>query len=148
ARDAALGLQPVQHQAQHVDAPAGRGVVHGVLVDHGLVVHHQGGVGQLVAGQLLPDDHHSQAGGGHVLLGAGEDDAILAHVHRAGENIGGHVAHDGHAVRLGDIGPLGAVDGVVGAVVEVAGLGIQLQLLLGGNIGVVPVGGGGGQVDL
>ena len=49
---------------------------------------------------------------------------------------------------LGDVLPLGAVDGVVGAVVEVAGLGIQLQLVLGGDIGVVLVGGGGGQVDL
>ena len=101
-----------------------------------------------MAGQLLPDDDHGQAGGGHVLLGAGVDDAVLGHVHGAGEDVRGHVAHQGHAAGLGDILPLGAVDGVVGAVVEVAGLRVQLQLILAGDIGVVAVLGGGGQADL
>ena len=99
-------------------------------------------------GQLLLDDHHRQAGRGHVLLRPGEDDAVLGHVHRAGEDVGGHVAHDGHAARLGDVLPLGAVDGVVGAVIEIAGLRVQLQLTLLGNVGVVFVGGGCGQMDL
>ena len=101
-----------------------------------------------MAGQILPDDGHSQAGGGHVLLGAGEDNAVFAHVHRAGENVGGHVAYNGHVPGVGHILPLGAVDGVVGAVIEVAGLRVQLQLVLGGDVGVVLVGRGGSQADL
>ena len=121
---------------------------HGVLVDHGLVIHHEGGVGQLVAGQILPDDDHCQAGGSHVLLGAGVDDAVLGHIYGHGENVGGHVAHQRYIAGLGDIAPLGAVDGVVGAVVEVAGLGVQLQLVLGRDVGVVAILRGGGQVDL
>ena len=145
---APLLLQPVQHQAQHVDAPAGRGVVHGVLVDHDLVVQHLGGVGQGAAGQVLPDDDHGETGGGHVLLGPGEDHAVLAHIHRPGEDVGGHVAHQGHAPGVGDVLPLGAVDGVVGAVIEVGRLGVQLQLVLGGDVGVVLVLAGGGQGDL
>ena len=108
------------------------GVVHGVLVDHGLVIHNGGGDGQLLAGQVLPDDDNGQAGGGQVLLGAGEDQAELAHIHRAGEDVRGHVAGQGHGAGLGDVLPLGALNGVVGAVVEIGGIGVQLQLLLGG----------------
>ncbi|MPN51876.1 hypothetical protein SDC9_199526 [bioreactor metagenome] len=72
----ALRVHPVQYQAQNVDAPAGGRVVHGVLVDHGLVAEHQRGDRQLVAGQVLPDDRHRQSGGGHVLLRAGENNAV------------------------------------------------------------------------
>ena len=100
-----------------------------------------------MAGQVLPDDGHGEAGGGHVLLGAGEDDAVLAHVHRTGQDVGGHITHQGHVAGVGDVLPLGAVDGVVGAVVEIGRLGVQLQLVLGGDVGVVPVLTGGGQVD-
>ena len=100
-----------------------------------------------MAGQVLPDDDHGEAGGSHVLLGAGEDDAVLAHVHRTGQDVGGHIAHQGHVAGVGDVLPLGAVDGVVGAVVEIGRLGVQLQLVLGGDVGVVPVLAGSGQVD-
>ena len=99
-----------------------------------------------MAGQILPDNDHRQTGGGHVLLGAGVDDAELGHVHRAGENVRGHIAHQRHAARLGDVLPLGAVDGVVGTVVEVAGIGGQLELLLGGDIAVVAVAGVSGDI--
>ena len=144
----ALLVDPVQGESQHVDAPAGRCIVHGVLVDHGLIVHHQRGVGQLVASQVLADDDHGEAGGGHVLLGSGIEDAILGHVYGHGQNVGGHVAHQRHIAGFGDIVPLGAVDGVVGAVVEVAGLRVQLDLLLAGDVAVIPVGRGDSQVNL
>ena len=99
-----------------------------------------------MAGQILPDDDHRQPGGGHVLLRAGVDDAEFGQVHRAGENVRGHITHQGHSARLRNVLPLGAVNGVIGAVVEVAGLRVQLQLLLGGDVGVVPVPGVGGDV--
>ena len=90
-----------------------------------------------MAGQGLFDDDHRETRGSHILLGAGKDDPVLAHIHGTGEDIRGHVAHQGHIPGLGHILPLGAVDGIVGAVVEVAGFGVQLQLVLLGNIGVV-----------
>ena len=99
-----------------------------------------------VTGQILPDDDHRQSGGGHILLCSGVDDAEFGQVHRPGEDVRGHIAHQGHIPRLGDILPLGAVNGIVGAVVEVAGLRVQLQLVLGGDIGVVPVPGVGGNI--
>ena len=101
-----------------------------------------------MTGQVLPDDDHGQTGGSQVLLGPGEDDAKLGHVHGHGQNVRGHVAHQGHVAGVGDIAPLGAIDGVVGAVIEVAGVLVQRQLVLGGNIAVILVLRGGGQVDL
>ena len=99
-----------------------------------------------MAGQILPNDDHRQAGGGHVLLRAGEDDAVFAYIHRAGENVRGHVAYNGDGPGVGDVLPLGAVDGVVGTVVEVAGVGGQLELLLSGDIAVVAVAGISGDI--
>ena len=99
-----------------------------------------------MAGQLFLDDDHGEAGGGHVLLGAGVDDAELAHVHGTGEDVRGHIADQRHG-DLRDILPLGALDGVVGAIIEVGGLGVQLQLILAGDVDVLSVLGGGGDVD-
>ena len=98
-----------------------------------------------MARQILPDNGDGQPRRGQVLLGAAEDDAVLAHVHRAGQEVGGHIAHDGHVPGVGHVLPLGAVDGVIGTVVEVAGLGIQLELVLPGDVGVVLVLARGGQ---
>ena len=99
-----------------------------------------------MTGQVFLDDDHGEAGGSHVLLSAGVDQAELAHVHGTGENVGGHVADHGHLAGLGDILPLGALDGVVGAVIEVVGLGVQLQLILAGDVDVLLVLGGSGDV--
>ena len=99
-------------------------------------------------GQLLLDDHHRQAGRGHVLLRPGEDDAVLGHVHRAGEDVGGHVAHDGHAARLGYILPLGAVDGVVRADVEVIRVRTDVQLGLGRHAVEIALLGGESDMDV
>ena len=93
-----LMLQVVHDQAGHVDAPAGRGVVHAVLGQQGGVVHHGGdllggeALGAL-AQQVLPDDGDGHAGGGDVLLHAEVDDAVLAHVHRLGADHRAHVRH-------------------------------------------------------
>ena len=146
---AAHGLHPVAHQTQHVDGPAGRSVVHGVLLDHVLVAHDRGGEGHLVAGQLFLDDGDGQTCGSQVLLSACVDQAVLAHVNGTGHDVGGHVADQGNTGgSLGDVLPLGALDGVVGAVVQVGSVGVQGQLVLGGDIGPLAVLGGTGHVGL
>ena len=102
-----------------------------------------------MAGQIFLDDGDGQACGSQVLLSAGIDDAVLAHVNGAGHDVGGHVADQGHAGgSLGNILPLGTLDGVVGAVVQVGGLGVQGQLVLAGDIGPLAVLGGAGHVGL
>ena len=145
---AALAFQPFQGQAQHIDAPAGRRVIHGVLFDHLIITEHQRGIRQVVTGQSLVDDDDGQTGRRQVLLSACVDDAILGHIHHTAGNVRGHIAHQGHVTGFGDVLPLRAIDGVICAVIKVACLRIQLQFTLGGNIGVVPVGRGGGQIDL
>ena len=139
-RNTALGPDPVQGQAQHIDAPAGRGVQHGIVFCQHLVAHNLRGDGQLPPQEGLVHNDYGEAGGGHVLLGPGVDQAVAAHIHRPGENVGGHIAHQGSG-GLRDILPLGAVDGVVGAIIEVFGIGTEGQLLLSGN--AVMAGGGG-----
>ena len=102
-----------------------------------------------MAGQVFLDDGDGQACGSQVLLSAGVDDAVLAHVNGAGHNVGGHVADQGNpGGSLGDILPLGALDGVVGTIVQVGGVGVQGQLVLAGDIGPLAVLRGAGHVGL
>src|SRR5699024_6047644 len=143
-----LVLEVVQHQAGHVDAPAGRRVVHAVLVDEGGVVHHGGdGVGG-VAQQVLPDDGDGHAGGGDVLLDAEVDAAVFRHVHRAGQDHRAHVRHQRDALHLGDLHILGAENGVVLADVDVAGVGVVGDGADVGDIGEVLVLAGGDHLRL
>ena len=80
-------------------------------------------------------------------MGAGVDDAIPAHIHRLAQNVGRHIGHQGNAAGLRDVVPLGTEDGVIGAVVEVPGVRAELQLLLGGDTGVIAVAGIRGHID-
>ena len=75
ARDAALLLEPVEHKTEHVNIVARGRIVHGILVDHALIAHHQRRNGALVPGERAVDDHDRQPRGGHVLLRPGIDDA-------------------------------------------------------------------------
>ena len=101
-----------------------------------------------MARQILPHNGDGQPRRSQVLLRAAENNSIFGHVHRPGKKIGGHIAHNGHIPRIGHILPFGAVNGVVGTVVEVTGLGVQLELVLGGNVGVVFVTAVGGKRNL
>ena len=49
----------------------------------------------------------------------------LRHVHRSGQEVGGHVADEDHPVGFGSEVVLHAVHGLVGAVVHVGGRGVQ-----------------------
>ena len=77
ALHAALPLQPREHETEDVNAPARRGVVHRVLVDHALIAVHDRCDGQLMPGETAVNDRNRQARRGHVFLRAGEDHAVF-----------------------------------------------------------------------
>ena len=80
--------------------------------------------------QILADDHDRQSGAPHVLLRAGEDDAILADIDRTREDIARHIRHQRHAISLRNIVPLCSIYGIVVADIDIVRIRIQLQLLL------------------
>ena len=84
----------------------------------------------------LPNDK-GHAGGSQVLLRAAIDADVLGDIHRAGEDIRRHIAHQRH-VDIGVGLQLGAKNGVVGRdmkVVRIGGHGIIFR-----NEGVVGIG--------
>ena len=91
----------------------------------GLVVEHGGGDVTGVADEILPDDDHGQAGGGHILLRARVQHAELGHVDGLGQDAGGNIRDKRHAAGVGQLVILGAVDGVVHADVEIVGVGSE-----------------------
>ena len=126
---AALLDHPVSDQAVDVDREGGRGVEEALAVDVGGVAQHGGDVFAHALGQVLAEDDQGQAGRADVLLGAGEDEAELAHIDLAAEDVGGHIGHQGHIAGLGEVEVLGAVDGVVGADAEVCPILVDLPVL-------------------
>ena len=138
---AALVQQVSEHLAAAVDGPAVGGVVHRTVVGVGLVAEVGGyGLVQIVPDQVLADDDHRHAGGAHVLLHAGPDEAILADIAGAGKEHGGLVAHQ-HGVSTRRQGVEGsAVDGLILTDIEIVGVFGDLQSGAVGNIGEVFVG--------
>ncbi len=111
----------------------------------GLVVEHGGEVARHAAQGTLADDGEDDAGRAHVLLGAAIDKVILAHVHRAGHDVRGHIGNE----RAGAVHVLldfRAVNGVVGGDVEVVQVCRDFESL--GNIGVILVLGAGDGIGL
>ena len=137
----ALLLEPCEHEAEDVDIPARRRVVHRVLVDHTLIAVHDRRDRQLMSGKRTVNDRDREPRGCHVLLRTGKDHAVLRHVHRARENVGRHIARERHAAGLGHILPFRTVDGVIGAIVKVRSTGRELQLALLRDAGVTAGGG-------
>ena len=144
-RHAALRADPLEGQARDVDAEAVGRVEHAVRVGHLLEAHDLRGDGQLMAEQVLARDEDDHARGGDVLLRAGVDDAELADVIDLREDVGGHVGDQRHAVRLRDVVPAGAVDGVVGGDVDVFGVRGEGVIR---DIAVAVLAGGAGDHDL
>ncbi len=113
-------LQILEHQTGHVDAPAGRGVVHAVLVQQGGVVHHGGHIVRCFAQQIVPDDGNGHTGGCDILLDTKIAASVLGHIHGLGKDHGAHIRHQRHALHLRQLDVLGAEDGVILADVDVA----------------------------
>ena len=66
-----------------------------VIVCHQLPVEHGRRILAGVSEKILADDDDGQSGGSHVLLRARVDKSEFAHVHRGGEDVRRHIAHDG-----------------------------------------------------
>ena len=93
----------------------------------GLVVEHGGGEILSVADEVLADNHHRQAGGAHVLLGAGVQQAELADVDGLGQNAGRNISHQGNVPGFRKRVPLGAVNGVVQTDVEIIRILVKVE---------------------
>ncbi len=75
-------FQPVQHKAADINGIAGRSVEHGTVVGMSLIIHHGRGRLPGMANQILPDNHHGQAGGAHIFLRACIQDAKPGNIQR------------------------------------------------------------------
>ena len=120
AFDAALTLEPVGGEHEEIDAEAGGSVEHGVGFDVALVAEDAGEFFGRVFGEVFANDDEGYAGGSHVFLGAGVDDAEFCDVDFSGHDVGGHVGDEG-GFGVGEGLPLRAGDGFVGGDVEVGG---------------------------
>src|SRR5512137_551092 len=127
-RDASLRLEPFQDQVRDVDGIRRRRVVHRVRLGVRPVVEHRRPARRAAADQVVAHDHQRQPGRPEVLLRAGVDDAELGHVERTRQEVRRHVGDEGDVARVRDVGELQPVDGLVGAVVDERGRGVELQL--------------------
>ncbi len=78
--------------------------------------------------QVATDDHHRDADRAEVLLGAGIDHAIAAHIQRFAGDGRAEVGDQRNVAGIGSITELDAVDGLVGGDVHVGGIGRQLPV--------------------
>ena len=118
--------EPLEDEACHVDAPAGRRVVHGAGTCHGLIVEHGRRDVSRVAEQVFADDADGETCGGDVLLSAAVEHAELRDVEGLGQEAGRDVSDERYIAGLGEVTDDVAVDGLVHADVEVVRIGTEL----------------------
>ena len=129
-RQAALCENPVCDFADHVDVEGWRRVVERVLLEECRILEHRRQrFGALLEERFLCDDER-HAGRAEVLLDAGIDEVEFAEINRAREHVARHVGKEGHALRIGNVVVLRAVDRVVVAEVDVGGIRRDLELVL------------------
>ena len=137
AGQAAQFLQPITHQAQNVDTPTRGRILHGIVIRLDLPIQHHRSLRHCMTQQILAHDDDGQTRRCQILLCTCVDHAVLAHVYGLTANIGRHIANDGHITGFRHGLPLGAVNGVVGAIVKISRIGPHRQCI--GNIAVVCV---------
>jgi hypothetical protein len=117
-------------------------VIETVVLGNGLVVQHNGANGQVEGAQqvgrglgqkTLLDDGNGNTRGAQVLLGAKEDDAVVANGHGPRQDVAGHVGDNGRAGVAGrgdkrgrELRELNTVDCLVVTVVDQSRIGRQL----------------------
>ena len=137
--DAAVLLQPLKHQAGHVDAIGRRGVVHRFVIGVSLVIHHGRQARIRMTHQVFTHDDQRQTSWADILLCACVDEAELRYIDLTRQDVGRHVRHQRHITRLGYPVELDAADGLVRRVVHVGRILVQLPCIESGNIGAVLV---------
>jgi len=86
-----------------------------------------------MAEQILAHDHDGQPGRSDVLLRAGKDHAVFRDVDHARQDVRRHVGHDRHVAGIRHEVKLDAVDGFVGADVQIGRILAQLPAAGGGT---------------
>ena len=99
---AALLLEPLEHEAREVPAEGRRRVEHGAFVGHGLEVPHGRRAGARLADEVVAHDHDADARRADVLLRAGVDEAELRHVDGARQDGGAESPPPAARCRLGE----------------------------------------------
>ena len=117
----------VQHVSQEVDGEAGRRVVQAVFFGVDPVLQHLGEGFAAAVQHVVADQGQHQARGPEVLLGPRVDEPEGAHVEGTPHHVRGHVAGQGDASGFGESVPLGSIDRVVAAEVDVLGVGVHLD---------------------
>ena len=70
-RDAALRLDPVEHESGHIYRKGGRGIVHRAVFRHQIIAQHGGDdLVKLARHKLLADYDDGESGDAHILLRA------------------------------------------------------------------------------
>ena len=118
-RDAALALQPLEHEAREVPGEGRRRIEHRARLGHGTVVKDRGRSRARVPEQIVSHDHDRDAGRADVLLGARVDEPEARDVERARQDRRRHVRDERHGAGFRDVGELDAADGLVRRVVQV-----------------------------
>ena len=98
--EAALLLEPLEHQAGEVPAEGRRRVEHGAFIGHGLEVPHRRRAWARLADQVVAHDHDADARRADVLLRAGVDEAELRDVQRSRQDGRGEVRHQRHVADV------------------------------------------------
>ena len=112
---------------------SGRCVVERLIGQQHLVVEDGGADGLRSTDEIIADDDNGQPGDAGVFLRAGDDGAVVGHIHRTGEEVGGHVEDDGHVLAEGRhrSGVLHAVNGFIVGVEQIFALWIDLKREMG-----------------
>ena len=132
-REAALPLDPFEHQGGDVPRERARGVGHGPGRGLRGVADDGGGEGVGPIEQVLAHDDDREARHAQVLLRAGVDEPEASHVDRARQDVRRHVGDEGRPARIRsrNRAELDPRDGLVGDVVEVGRSGRDLPLFTG-----------------
>lgn len=106
-----------------------RCVVERLVCQQDLVVENGRADGLRSADEIIAHDDNGQAGHTGVLLRAGNDGAVVGHIHRTGEKVGGHVKDDGHVLADGlhCKGILHSVNGFIVRVEQIFAFWIDLK---------------------
>src|SRR5688572_1986268 len=122
-RQAALLLEPFEHQAGDVQRIGGGRIEHGICVRLQLVVHDARRALGRAAEQVLAHDDEGEAGRPGVLLRTGVDQREFRYVHGPGQKVRRHIRYQGNGAVGGNRVKLDSADRLVRAVMDVSRVG-------------------------
>ena len=128
-------FQPFKDQLNSINGKTGWCVEHGVFIGKCLIVQHGRKCIWTALQQVVADNDQANAGGTHIFLGAGVNEAKRFDIKRSTQDVRRHIGNQGDIAGVRKPGPLGAFDGVIGSDVGIHRVGGKLNIA--GNIGKV-----------